>query len=216
MPTETGGQPLAERGAWYLEAGYTVVPLEPLGYKAIGAPTRSKEELAGYIVATPDANIGLQLPPGSIAITVEKADGAAVRLVEYMQAAEGRHLPHTKCVHTAHGGIQAIFRTATPPRYVNSNGIHITAAPHYIVAPPSRHPNGNTIRWGNRESRIAQAPEWLVGYLDNPTPAPTAAPQGKGMGETPPAPQSVAVPPTHEEALATLLDAFPGATVVEG
>jgi hypothetical protein len=145
------------------------VPLTPRGCKDA---TADLERVAKWWQRWPEANVGVACgaPAGLFVVDLDGLVGAAA-FVE-LQRRYGA-LPATLWARTGSGGWHAYFRHVAG--LGNSAG---KLAPHvdtrgdggYVVAPPSRHPNGNRYRWHKPDTRPAELPGWLLRLLKPPEP----------------------------------------------
>jgi hypothetical protein len=105
----------------------------------------------------PDANIGLVIPHGYVAVDIDGQDG-----VDSLKAA-GYDFPQTATARTGRG-FHYLYRTSLdiPPRVGFLNHVDLRGPGSYIVAAPSRHANGTEYAWVRPPTAVAQAPEWLV------------------------------------------------------
>lgn len=144
----------------------------------------------------PYANVGIVTGTRSGLVVVDVDDGGA----DAIAALEARHepLPATLANHTRPGRVHLIFRHPgiLIPNSVRKlgPGLDVRGDGGYIVAPPSRHPDGHLYAWGpDLRGRLvpepAPMPAWLVELTRRdrrrePVPA-TIAPRPAGTGGTP-------------------------------
>ncbi len=177
----------------YAKRGFAVHPLRPRDKRPATAhglhdATTDPETLRRWWADTPEANIGLAVPPGYCVLDVDGDTGRA--------SLNGHHLPETPCGMTGGGGLHYWF--AVPEGVPATNrvgilpGIDLRAAGGYVVAPPSVHPTGALYSWadglGLGEVKIAPAPAWLVALIAppaEPTPDRTPAPERTATASTP-------------------------------
>jgi hypothetical protein len=120
--------------------------------------TTDEPTVRHWWVRWPDANVGLRT---GVAFDVLDADGD-----------EGLHeleqngsLPNCPTVITGHGGHFYIRPTGVGGRVEFAPGLDWRGTGSYVVAPPSRHVNGQTYRWANGCREPAEAPSWLRNLL---------------------------------------------------
>jgi hypothetical protein len=121
----------------------------------------------------PPANIGIATGGDLVVIDIDGIDAlAAVRALEYAHG----ELPPTPTVATGNGihlyfhpGAREIGNTAG----ALPAGVHVRGSGGYVVAPPSRHANGQRYRW-QRGGPLATLPGWLAELVRPPTPQPAS------------------------------------------
>lgn len=94
----------------------------------------------------PEANIGIACgPPGPTVIDIDQPVLASLAGLE----GEFGKLPETPQVITGKRGIHFYFNCSEPtPNFVKfRSGVDIRSSGSYVVAPPSRHPNGTVYQW---------------------------------------------------------------------
>src|SRR5450755_817672 len=136
----------------------------------------------------PDANVGIATGEGLLVVDIDPRHGG---LLEALQAVVA--LPATATVQTGSGGPHLYFQYDKQLALRNTAGklapgIDTRAEGGYVVAPPSRHANGQRYRWKNRNPGYARIPDGLRLQMSKPVQSPAA----------PPAPspsQQVLIPP---------------------
>jgi hypothetical protein len=105
----------------------------------------------------PDANIGLPMPHGYVAVDVDGEDG------ERALAEAGYALPQTAIARTGRG-FHYIYRSAVkiPPKVGFLTHVDLRGPGSYIVAPPSKHASGRMYAWVRPLDKPADAPPWLT------------------------------------------------------
>jgi hypothetical protein len=151
----------------YAARGFAVFPcLErskaPACSRGFHDATTNPATLRRWFASYHRYNIGIAtgLISGVWVLDVDGSDGAAARAE--LEARFGP-LPLTSTVITA-AGCHLWFRTDRPvPSTAGRIGFHLDTRGDggYVLAPPSRHPDGPSYRFGNDEP-LALAPEWLI------------------------------------------------------
>ena len=129
-------------------------------------PNRATDDqltIHGWWSDYPDANIGVVtgVRSGLWVLDVDGEDGEIT-----LEALERQHgeLPHTLYAHTGKGRhfyfdhADGIRNTARKLGF----GLDTRGDGGYVLAPPSLHPNGKTYTWGDPDTAVAQAPDWLI------------------------------------------------------
>ena len=155
----------------YASQGWWVFPVSgkrPLTRRgfldAVTSPDEARELFAQHPQAT-----GVAVATGLSGLLVIDLDGDEGKLAWTRIA--GRHDGHdpTRLAVTGTGGLHVWFSTRDPRARSTAGRL----APHvdtrgvggYVLAPPSRHPNGNPYRWRDPGAPLADAPEWLLCLL---------------------------------------------------
>lgn len=179
---------LAAHALKLAEKGFEVFPLRPDGKEPL---LPAKDVDGGFYAATadpvrvaewwrkwPEANIGLRPAADVLVLDLDSPDVLA-RL-----HAEGRELPETVTVQTGRG-VHYYFRhriEGLRPRIGLLPSVDVKTRDGYVIAPPSRHPNGGTYRWGERPANgVAEAPGWLVELLAAKPERPEEKPRATGI-----------------------------------
>ena len=121
----------------------------------------------------PHDNIGIRPPAGMVVVDVDPRDGGDLALAAL--EAEYGPLPATWTAETGSGGWHYWFTVgAADLRGKLCPGIDLKhGGTGYVVAPPSRHPDGGIYRWVTPPDGFpASAPEWLQHRMERPQ-APT-------------------------------------------
>ena len=102
-----------------------------------------------------EANVGLVIPPGFVALDFDVEEASAVL--------DGRPLPPTATSRTGRGW-HFLYRTDRPiaPKVGILPHLDLRGPGSYIVAPPSRHVSGATYTWIAGLDEIAEAPSWVA------------------------------------------------------
>lgn len=172
----------------YAESGLAVHPLTPQGKKPLlkkwpEKATRDTETIHQWWRDHPQANIGIVTgsKSGIFVLDVDEKHNGLSEL-QTLTDIYGE-LPETPESCTGSGGRHFIFQHRDGIRNSAGKvapGIDIRGDGGYIVAPPSIHPNGNAYEWATAPGTvdIAPAPGWLIALAEQPTQAPTVAPDG--------------------------------------
>jgi len=152
-------QTLAEYASEYAAAGWPVFPLVPGTKRPATAhgkddASTDADKIRTWWEATPNANIGMRLPAGVIAIDVDPRNGGTLDQLGT--------LPVTWTARTGGGGWHVLFRYQAPVvgRLRGAEGIDVKSNSGYIVAAPSIHPAGGTYEWIN-SAPVAALPAHL-------------------------------------------------------
>ena len=129
----------------------------------------------------PNANIGIPTDgSGLVVIDVDPRNGGDWTLRRLEEQDGG--LPHTPTVMTGDGRHIWLRHNGVPVRSTTHGlgpGVDIKGAGGYVVAPPSRHENGQRYEWiTDGPRRRAVVPDWVIQIL--------AAKRVKGRRSTPP------------------------------
>ena len=169
------GVDLREAAISYAQRGWSVFPLKP-GTK------RPDHNLVpqGYLEASdwppdalywwersPDANVGIAChASGLVVIDVDERAGGFDTIYEFEQ--KYGPAPETERSLTGSGGLHILLEhPGVPLKGQLGPGVDIKDF-GYIVAPPSRHPNGNYYEWEDEGAIVAQAPEAWISVLEVP------------------------------------------------
>jgi hypothetical protein len=148
----------------------------PHGVKDATSSTQIVEE---WWTRYPQLNIGIATD-NLLVIDVDPCHNG----YESLAALEEQHdaIPHTWCVRTGSGGLH-IYLAGPSNSAINNSagklgpGLDIKVKGGYVVAPPSRHINGNHYRWifEPGAAPLAPTPDWLATKLSAPNPQPQVA-----------------------------------------
>ena len=164
--------------------GYTrkqrpVLPLNekiPRCQHGVKDATCDEKQIRAWWSTWPNANVGLAMGHGLVALDVDAHKGGDETLIE-LQRKHGE-LPSTLMQSTPSGGLHYIFAIPTELKIRNAvafaPGLDTRAAGGYIVAWPSVV-KGRRYRWINRE-RPAPMPDWLVELTKAHEPKDASAP----------------------------------------
>jgi hypothetical protein len=179
---------LLEAALRYAEQGWTVIPLHSPNGNACdcfkgpsceapakhprtqhGLKDASQDELQirRWWKTWPQANIGLPIRPGFVAVDIDGKEG-----LEALREA-GYQLAPTAVQNTGRG-YHYVYRTQMDMRPAASvlPKVDLRGPGSYIVAAPSRHASGSRYGWQIGLEEIAAAPGWLS-QLSRRSPAPT-------------------------------------------
>jgi KaiC/GvpD/RAD55 family RecA-like ATPase len=133
--------------------------------------TTEENMLSGWWDNNPSANIGIACGKRSGIVVLDvDTDHDGYESLQALQDKYGR-LPQTPISRTGSGGEHIIF--AHPGIEIRNSagklgpGLDIRGDGGYIVAPPSRHPNGKFYEWVVLPSQtpLAPMPEWMIELL---------------------------------------------------
>ena len=169
-----------EAALQYLEAGWSVIPLEPQGkkprvnWKDYQTVPATPEEVCEWWKKWPDANVGIVT--GSISdllvIDIDGEEGEAT--VAQLQRTHGA-LSLTSTVKTGNGRhLYFTFPGVCVGSTVRAlgDGVDVRAEGGYVVAPPSIHENGTPYRWSSAATQpLARLPQWVATALTSASPA---------------------------------------------
>jgi hypothetical protein len=112
----------------------------------------------------PNANIGIATGDGLVALDVDPRNGGEEELAKLV--AEHGPLGDTYTVRTGSGGAHYYFRVSDEYRSRTGFrfGLDIKCRGGYVVAPPSKHPDGEYTVEATAE--VAPAPPWLLEILE--------------------------------------------------
>ena len=134
----------------------------------------------------PDANIGIALPPSLLVIDLDPRAGGAESMGE-LGRTHGP-IPETRTSISGRGDGGCHYYLLRPKGAFTSTNLppgvdYREGGKHYVVAPPSIHPDtGKPYRWAN-SAPFAECPRWLVDMLRRPIEPPRPlAPTGSGDG----------------------------------
>jgi Bifunctional DNA primase/polymerase, N-terminal len=160
----------------YAQAGYAIFPIVPgdkvplKGVHWREDATTDEATIRQWWEATPDANIGL--PTGSVNnLFVVDVDGDEGRATLHALEFTNGKLPYTHLVTTPSGGYHRYFRWQ--PGLGTGAGKIGRKVDHrgeggYVVASPSRRPEGNYRGHFLGNAALAEPPAWLVNLLKPP------------------------------------------------
>jgi len=160
--------------------GWAILPLEPGKKTPHGAlvphglldATTDTVAIKRWWKLTPDAGIGIRTGAvsGLVVLDIDPRHGGDESLLEL----EGQHgtLPETVTALTGGGGQHAFFLHPGPTVLIRNSvrlgglaGLDVRADGGYVVAPPSRHPNGRAYAWELSshpdDIPLAVLPDWL-------------------------------------------------------
>jgi putative DNA primase/helicase len=186
--TPTGSQlSMVDHALAYAAFGWPVFPVHGIeagrctcGKSDCKSPGKHPRTPNGFKNATTDpatirqwwtkwanANIGVVTGRTSnlFVLDVDRKNGKDGETKLNALVAEHGPLPPTPCVKTGRGR-QLYF--ALPPGgtapSMEGDGLDVRCDGGYVVAPPSRHANGNLYQWIGEATAPAPAPDWLIKY----------------------------------------------------
>lgn len=154
---------------------FPLVPRQkrPLTAHGFEDATSNPEQIERWWRATPDANIGLRLPEGTICIDVDPRNGGSLDALG--------ELPETLTARTGGDGWHLLFRYHGKPggKVRGVPGVDVKTRKGYIVAAPSIHPSGGRYEW-TCFAPVAPLTARLAQMLQAPKPPARPAPAISG------------------------------------
>ena len=155
----------------YARRGWPVLPLHgkiPWTRHGLRDQSTDPETIDRWWWQWPTANVGIALPDHVVVLDVDPRHGGDATLDQHTR----RHtpLPDTLVCVTGRGDGGCHFYFLHPGGPLSDRrlgeGLDLRiGGRHYVVGPPSIHPESlRPYAWGNR-NRIAPMPEWLVGMV---------------------------------------------------
>ncbi|MBW1741316.1 MAG: DUF3987 domain-containing protein [Deltaproteobacteria bacterium] len=137
--------------------------------------TTNRGLITGFWERWPKASIGMVtgVRSGVFVLDIDLPDGPAT--LESLENEHGR-LPATVEQQTGKGGRHLFFKMPGDVIVKNSvsklgKGLDVRGEGGYVILPLSKHPDGPTYKWVNdpnpEESRLAEAPNWLLELLSD-------------------------------------------------
>lgn len=160
------------------EWGFSVFPVIADGKKPATAngfkdASRDEAQLAQWGETHAHCNVGIATgkPSGIWVLDIDIKNGhSGIKSLVKLKKAHGE-LPDTLSAETPSGGYHFYFRypenTEIKSRVALADGIDVRAAGGYVVAPPSKV-DGNPYMWVDKNTPIADAPDWLVNLVASP------------------------------------------------
>lgn len=152
----------------YAAAGWPVFPLRgklPMTAHGFKDASTDPQVVRNWWTRNPEANIGLAIIPGVLIIDVDPRHNGGENLERLVK--ERGHIPETRtCITGRRDGGRHYYLNAPDGRLTDRQlpeGIDIrVGGKHYVVAPPSVHPDtGKTYVW-NGVREIVDCPRWLA------------------------------------------------------
>lgn len=173
----------------YASAGWPIFPLrgkQPLTRHGFKEATVDHDQIYAWWHKWPHANIGFAILPGLMVIDIDPRAGGSTNLAEL--TSEHGPIPATLTAISGRGDGGCHYYLVRPPGMLTTTRLprgvdYREGGKHYVVAPPSIHPDtGRPYRWANNHD-IALPPQWLTDLLRAPIvpPAPPA-PRGNADG----------------------------------
>jgi len=175
--------PLLAAALAYARRGWSVLPLRveekiPDGRlvpHGLTDATSDEARIRQWWTSSPRANVGIRTGGG---LDVVDIDSPAARLaLEALNADDPLH-PNV-IVRTARGWHLWFASSGLPTRAGVLDGVDVRGAGGYVVAPPSRHPDGHDYRFLDEHTgeltprmpnvHLTAAPEWLIDRLRPPS-----------------------------------------------
>lgn len=164
------------------------------GTNGVSDATCNLDQVRAWWTANPNANIGIAMGQGIVAIDVDVADGK--QGAESWDALVYQHaLAPTVQSITGSGGWHFLFRAPPGVRIPNSTsklgpGLDVRGDGGYIVAEPSIHPNGRNYTWESEGdplegAQLADAPQSLLDLLASAPRTERAPTNGAQHGKLP-------------------------------
>lgn len=150
-------------------AGIPVFPLQgkrPIpGSHGFHDATTDRNTILDLWAQYPLANIGMPVLPGTVAIDVDPRSGGEEGMAQLQS--QGMTMPDTTISISGRGdGGRHYFLKVPEGGYADRNlpeGIDIrVGGKHYVVAPPSLHPETGQPYWWANTTPIAECPRWLL------------------------------------------------------
>jgi Bifunctional DNA primase/polymerase, N-terminal len=149
----------------YLERGYDPLPLPagrkhppPKGFTGYGGALVTERDVARWLRLGPFGNIALRAPEGVVGIDVDAYHDGLVTLAD-LEEAHGKLPPSWTSTSRTDGSSVRLYRCPVPLPGVLGAGIEVVQHHHrYLVAPPSRHPEGRRYRWSHPDGRPVRYP----------------------------------------------------------
>ena len=173
---------LREAALGYLAAGLRPIPCEPRGKRPLVNWREYQERQPGeaeveyWWASWPDANIGLVLGQGLMAVDLDAYDAR-----ENLERA-GVVLPADAPVVATGKGAHVYLSGSSGDRVGLVPGVDIRGV-GYVVAPPSIHPSGRAYIWVNEFKTPPPAPPSLLALLDRKPVENASAPVGDWFAE---------------------------------
>lgn len=171
-------------------AGWPVIPLSgkiPHTTHGLKDASTSPDVIHDWWRRWPKANVGIALPPTTIVIDIDPRHNGSANLAELTNT--HGPLPDTLVCVTGGWDNGTHFYLQRPTGKLSQRnlpeGIDLReGGKHYVVAPPSIHPDsGNRYKWGN-SLPVAKCPHWLATLLRAPIEPPRLAmPASSGDGQ---------------------------------
>lgn len=170
----------------YAAAAWPVFPLQgklPLTRHGFKSASTDEQQIWDWWRRWPTANIGLAIPPGVLILDVDPRHNGSTNLAELTNLHSP--IPETRvCITGRQDGGCHFYLTAPAGRLTDRRlpeGIDIrVGGKHYVVAPPSIHPDtGKPYVW-NEIDVMAPCPRWLADLIRVPI-APAAPPPQHGQ-----------------------------------
>ena len=189
MVTERAN-PFLSAALSYARRGLSVLPLrvkdkQPDGRlvpHGLTEATSDQARIRSWWSASPQANVGIRTGSG---IDVVDLDSPTAR--HALESLAPEPLSPSVVVRTARGWHLWFASCGLPTRAGVLEGVDVRGAGGYVVAPPSRHPDGHTYAFLDEQSgelvgelpdrHLAPAPPWLIDRL-RPAPAPRPVANG--------------------------------------
>lgn len=131
--------------------------------------TTEPAQVEAFWQAAPRANIGLVTGPRS-GLMVLDVDGMTGKTSLETLVSQHGELPETLTATTGRGW-HLYFKYPAHQNILNDvgkklgHGIDVRGQGGFVVAPPSKHANGNRYAWLNPDCPLSEPPEWLLGLL---------------------------------------------------
>lgn len=175
---------------FYSSQGWDAFPCLPNDKKPMvkwaDVATREENMLIGWFDTTPNANIGIACGARSGIVVLDvDTDHDGYESLRLLQEQHGK-LPETPVSKTGTGGEHIFFKHPGIEIHNSAGklgqGLDIRGDGGYVVAPPSRHPNGKYYEWVIKPSQtpLADMPEWMIELLQEKKAMSEAAPKVEG------------------------------------
>lgn len=163
----------------YASNGWAVFPCAPntkvplMGTHGIKDATTDVALIRAWWSREPNANVAIACGKTSGIYVVDIDVDVGRNINGYDSVNEGELTP-TAYVNTPRGGLHMYYRCESePPRSKNNfrRGIDIRGDGYYVLAPPSKHPNGGVYQWG-AYGQFAEYPDVFKPQEASPVVAP--------------------------------------------
>jgi hypothetical protein len=143
----------------------------PLVAGGLDAASRNPTQIRAWWLRREGANIGIVTGAVSGVVVIDQDNKNGLRGTDAFAALAAEHdgALTTLTASTGGGGQHSYFKHPGVPISNSASklgpGIDVKGDRGYVVAPPSRHANGNEYAWINPDRPMAQVPDWLLRML---------------------------------------------------
>jgi hypothetical protein len=158
--------PILDAALEYREAGLHPIPITPRGkrpaipsWKQYQDAMPTEEEIRGWWVAMPDANVALVMGRGAFAVDIDGPEGEQALATAGIDLSRAPRSRTSRGYHVFLAGQEIPDRIGLLPK-VDVRGVG------YVVAPPSVHESGHVYTWERRiEGVLPPGPERLYDLI---------------------------------------------------